>query len=27
MSDVEPSHVISTVHLWRHAVPLQTFAV
>ena len=25
-SDVEPSHVISTVHLWRRAVPLQTFA-
>jgi len=26
-SDVEPSHVISTVHLWHRAVPLQTFAV
>jgi len=24
-SDVELSHLMSTVHLWRRAVPLQTF--
>jgi len=26
VSDAEPCHLMSTLHLWHRAVPLQTFA-